>query len=992
MKLKKLIIYGYGFLQNTEINFDSSFHVIYGENEAGKSTVLSFIETMLFGFPKRQQSELRYEPKSGGRHGGKLIASIDSYGLLTIERIHNREPEESLIFLNNEQLSEQGLHRLLQKMDRPLFQQLFSTKLEHLRAMEKLNEDDFNRYLLGTSLSSHLTLYEMEQSIITKQNELYRPHGRKPIINAMATELNRLEVEIKKSASLKEDYEQKAQEKTKLQKRLNDLQAEKKQAQADCTLYEKVETVAPLYETIQLEQLKLAERPHISSFPENGQARYEQLKEKMLDLEAEMETRHQRITQLEQSLPVVNEEWLLETKAVEWLRERSESYQIKLEQRLKTSEQMKHLEQNINDVLEQFGPDWTYSHIENANVSLAEQEKLEAFIVALEELTEDRNNLKKELDLKRKQYFLMQEKVENINETCLSNEERQALQNELANVKNEHIEHELLFLQKGIERYDEELRQTSKGSFKPFVFTLVTGFVLTALFFFINEQPLFIFIIPILTGCAALFVYKSEQKKRERYEWLLKLKHEEETRFAQLRSEVQQIDQREFELVKEKLAYDDERRKESALLKENMQSLQSELERVEKELEELTFSLETKRKEAEQWAQIHQFPTTVTYSHWLQLFHELKQAKRQAQELERLKREQRELERWLHDYERSIYEHCKLFRLEQSENVTSLLLKISRLLEAEKAKKTERTRILTQIEEEKSQLKWLQEKRVHYENERKRLFELANCESEDRFFEYGKYWDEQREIEEKINDLERQIHIQIRDEKERKMIETLIKTEHINPVLELQQLTERLHEMEREEAHLRQQIANLQAEMTKIEEGGEYDEKRQQFEMKKTELRQHALEWGTYAVALHLLKKTKERFRHERLPNVIERANEYFSKMTKGAYKQLSVPVDGETFYVESSTGVRFTPKELSRGTQEQLYLSIRLALANAYPSHIHFPVILDDIFVHFDEERRRAALTVMKEYANDHQVLLFTCHKPIVAECHVHPIRLEKQ
>ena len=59
MKIKSLEIYGYGqFIQRT-IHFDSSFTEIYGENEAGKSTIQAFIHSILFGFPTRKESEPR---------------------------------------------------------------------------------------------------------------------------------------------------------------------------------------------------------------------------------------------------------------------------------------------------------------------------------------------------------------------------------------------------------------------------------------------------------------------------------------------------------------------------------------------------------------------------------------------------------------------------------------------------------------------------------------------------------------------------------------------------------------------------------------------------------------------------------------------------------------------------------------------------------------------------------------------------------------------
>jgi uncharacterized protein YhaN len=65
----------------------------------------------------------------------------------------------------------------------------------------------------------------------------------------------------------------------------------------------------------------------------------------------------------------------------------------------------------------------------------------------------------------------------------------------------------------------------------------------------------------------------------------------------------------------------------------------------------------------------------------------------------------------------------------------------------------------------------------------------------------------------------------------------------------------------------------------------------------------------------------------------------------------------------------------LSRGTAEQLYLSMRFALAEEYAGRAVLPLIMDDILVNFDEQRMESCLQVIKELSQRHQILLFTCH-----------------
>jgi uncharacterized protein YhaN len=91
-------------------------------------------------------------------------------------------------------------------------------------------------------------------------------------------------------------------------------------------------------------------------------------------------------------------------------------------------------------------------------------------------------------------------------------------------------------------------------------------------------------------------------------------------------------------------------------------------------------------------------------------------------------------------------------------------------------------------------------------------------------------------------------------------------------------------------------------------------------------------------------------------------------------------PLGSEELFIESGAGDRVTPDRLSRGTAEQLYLSMRLALVREYSNHVDpLPVVFDDIFVNFDPDRTGRALDAVRDLTATHQVLMFTCHPHMV-------------
>ena len=61
-----------------------------------------------------------------------------------------------------------------------------------------------------------------------------------------------------------------------------------------------------------------------------------------------------------------------------------------------------------------------------------------------------------------------------------------------------------------------------------------------------------------------------------------------------------------------------------------------------------------------------------------------------------------------------------------------------------------------------------------------------------------------------------------------------------------------------------------------------------------------------------------------------------------------------------------------SEGTMDQLYLALRLAVAEELTPET--PLVLDDALVRFDDVRHAAAMEILKEEAEQKQIILFTC------------------
>jgi uncharacterized protein YhaN len=133
-----------------------------------------------------------------------------------------------------------------------------------------------------------------------------------------------------------------------------------------------------------------------------------------------------------------------------------------------------------------------------------------------------------------------------------------------------------------------------------------------------------------------------------------------------------------------------------------------------------------------------------------------------------------------------------------------------------------------------------------------------------------------------------------------------------------------------------------------------------------------------------VLARAIERLRDKSQGPVLLRASRIFQILTLGSFARLGVQLDNDDRPVLEgvrSDGTSTPIDGMSDGTRDQLYLALRIAsLERLAESGDPLPLVLDDVLVHFDEDRSRAALGVLGELAHSMQVLLFTHHERTVA------------
>lgn len=139
--------------------------------------------------------------------------------------------------------------------------------------------------------------------------------------------------------------------------------------------------------------------------------------------------------------------------------------------------------------------------------------------------------------------------------------------------------------------------------------------------------------------------------------------------------------------------------------------------------------------------------------------------------------------------------------------------------------------------------------------------------------------------------------------------------------------------------------------------------------------------WRVLAVTAHSLEKVREIYETQRQPQTLIDASRYFADLTEGQYVRIWTPLTDMSLRVDMANGESLALDVLSSGTREAVFLSLRLALVADFARRgVLLPLVLDDVLVNFDQRRAQSAARVLCNFARQgHQVLMFTCHEHIV-------------
>ncbi|OPX90640.1 AAA family ATPase [Pelotomaculum sp. PtaB.Bin117] len=1043
MRLAEVMVDGFGILRDLHLRreeLDKNITIIYGMNEAGKSTLMEFIRAMLFGF--KVKGGRVWEPLRGGSLGGFLVFADENGEYYRVERRMRGRRVKVAVTLPGGAAGDEAFlaDRVLRGITPLVFRNVFGFDVEEMRRLEELGAGEVSAHVYGAGTGLRAGRLTAGTSRLREElNDLFKPAGTKPAINKLIKELENAEAAVRLLQKEPEQYGRLRREAMSLRADREKLESAKRDAELRKRRLEAAVRARESWLRLKEARQQLGELLHVPSFPESGVERLQALEDKARDLVLARADTHQLADDLQRRVDntVVNEQLLERSAEIKALGNERGLQLERLRLLPEQAAEVKHAGEEYNKQISKLGNGYDQTKLASIDTSLPARETVEGYKLKFSagenrRETAGREVVRLKISAGEKEWIFRNAAAElAAHKIPLPPVDRPPADREQALDVLENGMRRLLQIRAGLEssrfrlveleqqkrNTESELAILSPRLLPPwlhFVLPAVLAVFIAAAFyggmisgFLTLAAGVALWATVMLAGRRAAAIMEARRARLE--EILLNIKQ----CVAGAAEEIEQLARRESELAEElkaaavtavgrpvaveeeiiaarraleeeklALARAEDLRRVAAQAKNTLDAELQRLSGVNKELEQADRALASLGAEWLDWLKERGLPRSLTPSGALAYFDACEEAVKSHNAWQKSLARERETRQQSEAF---------LARLNNllantgydavtMETACGWTIRLEELLSETVKQADERGRLQAELVKRREQ-KMRQENALNilYEEIEALLAAGGAVEPED-FRRRAYYYSEGKRLAGEIQTFERDLKIIAGLYGERAQLEReLEQTEGTDNERELEQIAFLIGELEDRVRETGEQIGRLDNQINLLENGEELAVRLQEKEMLIAALQGKAREWQARALCLHLLKMAKERHERERQPAVLQRASGYIGPMTGGAYAMVIAPVGrADILEVETPDGGRVAVAGLSRGAASQLYLSIRLALARQYGS-VGLPVILDDILVDFDRERLRGAVKVLGEFSRERQVLLFTCHEHIL-------------
>lgn len=185
MKLQKIEIYGFGNMVDQSYQLGPEMNIFRGDNGSGKTTIMNFILSIMFGFPNLRKKHTRnYDVNDNVIYGGRIYLAETRYGNVILIRTRQANKQQlSMIIEDGEEIQVNNFNDLWEGLSRDDYLAFFGFDEQELMNFVWEDEDKFSKSLVSLGVSGRQVLTEINPLLTSEADEIFLPNGKKPYLN-----------------------------------------------------------------------------------------------------------------------------------------------------------------------------------------------------------------------------------------------------------------------------------------------------------------------------------------------------------------------------------------------------------------------------------------------------------------------------------------------------------------------------------------------------------------------------------------------------------------------------------------------------------------------------------------------------------------------------------------------------------------------------------------------------------------------------------------
>ncbi|MGV6816935.1 MAG: AAA family ATPase [Thiotrichales bacterium] len=314
MKIKNIKYHAFGPFTEQHLDLGGTgLVVLYGANEAGKSSALRGLKSWLFGFSKSPVDNFLHENKKL-----RISGVLESRAGDSIEFIRRKGAKKNLLAKDGKTIiPDSTLQAFLGDVTSELFDTLFGiTHADLIKGGEALLREDgeVGKALFSASLGNK-EIQDLLAELDEHAQALYKPRGSTQVLARAVAEYEKAKAQEKKDAIAPADYERIQNSFDQINTLLEDREEELIQKRAKLIRLEKIKQVIPLVNRHEQISKKRSAMGEVLVLAEDFSKRRERIEENARLLGEKSEASTSRLELLEQQLAAINlDESLLQDK------------------------------------------------------------------------------------------------------------------------------------------------------------------------------------------------------------------------------------------------------------------------------------------------------------------------------------------------------------------------------------------------------------------------------------------------------------------------------------------------------------------------------------------------------------------------------------------------------------------------------------------------------------------------------------------------------